>query len=81
MEKRWVLASKCNEDTVTKIAEQLNIDQSLAQILVNRNICDFDQAKDFFRPQIEHLHNPFLMKDMDVAIDRIEKALANHEKF
>ncbi|MCZ4245386.1 single-stranded-DNA-specific exonuclease RecJ [Pedobacter punctiformis] len=81
MEKRWVLASKCNNDTVTTIAEQLNIDQSLAEILVNRNICDFDQARDFFRPQIDHLHDPFLMKDMDLAIDRIAKAIANEEKI
>ncbi|WP_131539271.1 single-stranded-DNA-specific exonuclease RecJ [Pedobacter nototheniae] len=81
MEKRWVLASKCNDDTVTTIAEQLNIDRSLAEILVNRNICDFDQAKDFFRPQIDHLHDPFLMKDMDIAINRIEKAMTNGEKI
>jgi single-stranded-DNA-specific exonuclease len=81
MEKRWVLASDCNDGTVTKIAEQLNIDRSLAQILVQRNICDFDQAKDFFRPDLDHLHDPFLMKDMDVAIARIETALATHEKI
>ncbi|UKT64140.1 single-stranded-DNA-specific exonuclease RecJ [Pedobacter mucosus] len=81
MEKRWVQASNCNDDTINTIAEQLNIDRSLAQILVQRNICDFDQAKDFFRPDITHLHNPFLMKDMDVAIERIEKALASHEKI
>jgi single-stranded-DNA-specific exonuclease len=81
MEKRWVLASDCNDDTVTKIAEQLNIDRSLAQILVQRNICDFDQAKDYFRPDLDHLPDPFLMKDMDVAIARIEAALATHEKI
>ncbi|MBC6112524.1 single-stranded-DNA-specific exonuclease RecJ [Pedobacter fastidiosus] len=81
MEKRWVQASNCNDDTITTIAEQLNIDRSLAQILVQRNICDYDQAKDFFRPDLDHLHDPFLMKDMDVAIERIEKALASHEKI
>lgn len=81
MEKRWVLASNCDDATITTIAEQLNIDRSLAQILVQRNICDFDQAKDFFRPDLDHLHNPFLMKDMDAAIARIETALANHEKI
>jgi len=81
MEKRWVLASNCNDATITTIAEQLNIDRSLAQILVQRNICDFDQAKDFFRPDLDHLHNPFLMKDMDAAIARIETALAAHEKI
>lgn len=81
MEKRWVLASDCDDDTVAKVAEQLNIDRSLAQILVQRNICDFDQAKSFFRPDLNHLHDPFLMKDMDVAIARIETALASHEKI
>ncbi|PWS30807.1 single-stranded-DNA-specific exonuclease RecJ [Pedobacter paludis] len=81
MEKRWVQASNCNDDTITTIAEQLNIDRSLAQILVQRNVCNYDQAKDFFRPDLDHLHNPFLMKDMDVAVERIEKALASHEKI
>lgn len=81
MEKRWVLASDCNDAAVTKIAEQLNIDRSLAQILVQRNICDFDQAKDFFRPDLNHLHDPFMMKDMDVAVARIEAALAAQEKI
>jgi len=81
MEKRWVLTSNCNDDTVKNIAEQLNIDRSLAQILVQRNICDFDQAKSFFRPELTHLHDPFLMKDMDLAIHRIEKALSLHEKI
>ena len=74
-------ASDSNDDTVTTITEQLNIDRSLAQILVQRNICDFDQAKDFFRPDLQHLHDPFLMKDMDVAINRIERAISNHEKI
>ncbi|WP_316798574.1 single-stranded-DNA-specific exonuclease RecJ [Pedobacter frigidisoli] len=81
MEKRWVKASVCNDDTVTKITEALNIDRSLAQILVQRNICSFEEAKDFFRPDLNHLHNPFLMKDMDVAIQRIDDALASHEKI
>ncbi|WP_231464110.1 single-stranded-DNA-specific exonuclease RecJ [Pedobacter sp. Leaf132] len=81
MEKRWVKASDCNDDTVNKIAEELNIDRSLAQILVQRNICSFDEAKDFFRPNLDHLHNPFLMKDMDVAVARIEVAIDNQEKI
>ncbi|WP_231492167.1 single-stranded-DNA-specific exonuclease RecJ [Pedobacter sp. Leaf170] len=81
MEKRWVKASDCNDDTVNKIAEELNIDRSLAQILVQRNICSFDEAKDFFRPNLNHLHNPFLMKDMDVAVARIEVAIDNQEKI
>ncbi|WP_443944587.1 single-stranded-DNA-specific exonuclease RecJ [Pedobacter sp. AW1-32] len=81
MEKRWVLAPTCNEDTIDAISEQLNIDRALAQILVQRGICDFEQARYFFRPDLTHLHDPFLMKDMDLAISRIEKALAGDEKI
>jgi single-stranded-DNA-specific exonuclease len=74
MEKRWVLASSCNDATVNEISDQLNIDRALAQILVQRNICSFEEARNFFRPELTHLHDPFLMKDMDKAIDRVENA-------
>lgn len=81
MEKRWVLDVSGNKQTVKTLAEQLNIDTSLAQILVQRGLTTFDEAKYFFRPQLEHLHDPFLMKDMEQAIERIEIALAKGEKI
>jgi single-stranded-DNA-specific exonuclease len=81
MEKRWVQATKGNQEQTDSLAQQLNIDPSLAQILVQRGIVTFDQAKDFFRPQISQLHDPFLMKDMDLAIDRIDLALSRSEKI
>lgn len=81
MEKRWVQAVQGNKETTDLLAQQLNIDQSLAQILVQRGISSFEEAKDFFRPQMAQLHDPFLMKDMDKAISRIELALSNHEKI
>jgi len=81
MEKRWVLASSCNDATVKEISDQLNIDRALAQILVQRNICSFEEARNFFRPEIAHLHDPFLMKDMDKAIERIDLALETGEKI
>jgi single-stranded-DNA-specific exonuclease len=81
MEKRWVKAVQSNKETVDQLAQQLNIPVSLAQILIQRGIKTFDEAKDFFRPQLAHLHNPFLMKDMDKAINRIEVALAKQEKL
>lgn len=81
MEKRWVNATNCNEETVTELANELNIDNTLARILVQRNVCNFTEAKDFFRPELAKLHNPFLMKDMDLAIARIEQALDNEEKI
>ncbi|TKC04376.1 single-stranded-DNA-specific exonuclease RecJ [Pedobacter frigoris] len=81
MKKRWVQAEKGNKETIESLAQQLNIDNSLAQVLVHRGISSFDQARDYFRPQMAHLHDPFLMKDMDKAILRIETALKNNEKI
>jgi single-stranded-DNA-specific exonuclease len=80
MEKRWVQVSNCNDDTVTTIQEQLNINRALAQILVQRDITTFDEAKDFFRPDLRMIHDPFLMKDMEQAVLRIEEAIARGEK-
>lgn len=81
MEKRWVQAVHGKEETMDVLAQQLNIDTSLAGILVQRGISSFDEAKAFFRPQLTQLHDPFLMKDMDKAIARIDRALAAEEKI
>jgi single-stranded-DNA-specific exonuclease len=81
MEKRWVLKEKGDFETVTKLQNELTIDIHLANLLVQRGIRTFEEAKSFFRPQLTDLHDPFLMKDMDLAIDRIEKAIHNKEKI
>lgn len=81
MEKRWVENKLSDEKVVSLLADQLNINSIIATLLVNRGITCFEQAEQFFRPKLEHLHDPFLMKDMDVAISRIEKAIANGEKI
>lgn len=81
MKKRWVQVGKGDAETIDTLAQLLNINRSLAQILVQRGIHSFDQAKDYFRPQLSQLHDPFLMKDMDTAIERISKALAREEKI
>ncbi len=81
MEKRWTLSAACDEKTVETLANELNIDKNLAQILVQRGITDYEKARYFFRPQLNHLHDPFLMKDMEHAISRISLALQNEEKI
>lgn len=81
MEKRWVQAAAADEDIRDSLAQQLNIDKKLAEILAQRGIRSFDEAKDFFRPKMEDLHDPFLMKDMDKAVRRIEEALAENERI
>ncbi|HNW75781.1 MAG TPA: single-stranded-DNA-specific exonuclease RecJ [Bacteroidales bacterium] len=81
MEKHWVLKPQGDPETVKRIAGELNIDRYLATLLVQRGIRSYGEAKSFFRPKIEDLHDPFLMKDMDKAIERISRALQNGEKI
>lgn len=81
MKKRWVRAAKGNIETTDLLAQQLNINSNLAEILVQRGISCFDSARDYFRPQMSHLHDPFLMKDMDKAIERIDLAFTKNEKI
>ena len=80
MQKRWKIKPQVDQYSVTKLAGELNIDSVIANILVQRGITNFDEAKKFFRPSLNDLHNPFLMKDMDKAIARLEKAITLNEK-
>ncbi|HNR20956.1 MAG TPA: single-stranded-DNA-specific exonuclease RecJ [Bacteroidia bacterium] len=77
---RWGSKNTFNADEVAALAKALNINVVLAQLLMQRGVRTYDEAKDFFRPTLDSLHDPFLMKDMDVAINRIEKAITSKEK-
>jgi single-stranded-DNA-specific exonuclease len=81
MKKRWVQAATADKENIDSLAQQLNIDKKLAEILVQRGLRTFEDAKDFFRPKMEDLHDPFLMKDMDKAIQRIDLALEENERI
>jgi len=81
MQKRWVVKPGADQALVKSLAKQLNINPILTSLLIQRGISTFEQARHFFRPLLEHLHDPFLMKDMDKAIDRIEKAIASQERI
>lgn len=81
MEKRWVQAAQNDQETTESLAQQLNIDNSLARVLVQRGISSFDEARNYFRPQLDDLHDPFLIKDMEKAIARIDHALASDESI
>ena len=78
---RWTLKAKPEDSKVNHLKNVLNIDHTIATLLVQRGVEDFETAKDFFRPSLDHLHDPFLMKDMQKAVDRIQKALANNERI
>lgn len=80
MQKRWVVKEAPDAAKVQNLAESLNISQILATILCQRGITSYDQAKTFFRPLLENLHDPFLFQDMDKAIDRLIQALHSQER-
>src|ERR1700740_2200383 len=81
LEKRWNIKDNGSNQTVSELQEQLNVDRIIASLLYQRNITSFEEAKSFFRPDLNELHDPFLMKDMDKAISRIETAIKNNEKI
>src|SRR5579859_4534178 len=70
MQKRWSIKENADEETINQLAAALTIDPVLSKLLVQRGIDNFDDARYFFRPDHRHLHDPFLMKDMEKAIDR-----------
>lgn len=78
---RWTLKPQPNSEIVYSLAKELNIDNTLAILLVQRGITNFEEAKKFFRPSLENLHDPYLMKDMDIAVQRIEKAISQNENI
>jgi single-stranded-DNA-specific exonuclease len=80
MIKRWV-KKEYDVDAAQKLNEELKIHPILTALLIQRKIYNYEEAKHFFRPSLNHLHDPFLMKDMDKAIDRIKSAMLNKEKI
>jgi single-stranded-DNA-specific exonuclease len=78
---RWTLKSKPEKEKVQKLQNELQINEIIATLLVQRGIETFDQARQFFRPSLADLHDPYLMKDMEKAVSRIEKAIADGENI
>ncbi|MBV1888443.1 MAG: single-stranded-DNA-specific exonuclease RecJ [Urechidicola sp.] len=78
---RWILKEQPNVEKVNALSKSLGVDILISKLLVQRGIETFDEAKHFFRPNLNDLHNPYLMKDMDVAVVRIEKAIASNENI
>ena len=81
IEKRWVVKPQGNPEAVAAMAAATGISPVLANLLVQRGIDTLEKAKKFFNPQLSDLHDPFLMKDMDKAGERVERAVRNREKI
>jgi len=80
METKWILHQPVDKQQVDEIVKVLNIDENLATLLVQRGITNYEEAKTFFRPSLSQLHDPFLMKDMDKAVERVLRAIEEGEK-
>jgi single-stranded-DNA-specific exonuclease len=78
--KRWVV-KEIDTALARTLQDELKLNPVLARLLVQRNIRTFEEARIFFRPSLDHLHDPFLMKDMDKAVDRINAAMMHNEKI
>ena len=80
MEKRWILHTP-DPEAIERLRLDLKLNPVLLQLLVNRGITDLETARKFFRPQETPLHSPWLMKDMEKAVDRLQQALNQGEKI
>ena len=80
-EKKWIFKDAADHETVSRLSSELGVDPVLAELLVQRGVNTFQEARSFFRPDLANLHDPFLMKDMDKAVDRLCKAVCSGEKI
>lgn len=78
---KWVYKPLPDKETVRALSKAINVSPRLASILIQRGITTYEAAKKFFRPSMDDLHDPFLMKDMDKAVNRLNTAIANKEKI
>ena len=79
-EREWRLRAPADPENVKQLSAELGVDPVLATLLVHRGIRTFEEARSFFRPNLSDIHDPFLMKDMDKAVERLEKAVYGNEK-
>ena len=80
-DSKWILANPAPAEKVGRLSAEVGIDRVLAELLVRRGVETFEQARAFFRPSLQNLHDPFLMKDMDKAVERLHKAISESEKI
>ncbi len=81
MQKKWIIKNQPSPELIKSLSAQLNISNPIATLLAQRNILDFNTAKDFFRPSLDQLHDPFLMADMDKAVQRLIDGINKKEKI
>jgi single-stranded-DNA-specific exonuclease len=80
MQKSWRIKNPAEINDLKHLSAALNVDMTIANLLIQRGIKTFSEARSFFRPKLTDLHDPFLMKDMDKAVIRIKNAIDNNER-
>ena len=78
---RWTLKPQPEQSKIDYLENVLQVSPLMASLLLQRGIEDYDEAREFFRPQLDHLHDPFLMKDMTKAVERIRHAIEADENI
>lgn len=81
MRNRWLILPQPDPDKAQKLAKELEFPMEITGLLLKRGVSTFEEARTFFKPSLDHLHDPFLLKDMNIAVERIEKAINNNEKI
>ena len=78
---RWTIKPKPTQEEIDSLSAELKVEPLIAHLLLQRGISNYDEAKRFFRPELSQLHDPFLMKDMQKAVERLEQAMDNGENI
>lgn len=78
---RWTLSPSPEATQVTRLSKEINVPETIARVLINRNIDTYEKAKEYFRPSFAMLHDPFLIKGMDRAVERIARAISDNQKM
>ena len=81
MEYVWKQKPKTAQAAIEKLSRDINVNATLANMLINRGVANFEQAKDYFRPSLNLLHDPFLLQDMDAAVKRLQQSITNQERI
>ena len=81
VDRKWIVKEPGNPALVRQLSAELGIDHVLANLLIQRTIKSYEQAREFFRPDLARLHDPFLMTDMDKAVRRLDQAIKDQESI
>lgn len=79
--KKWIFSDSPDINAIDQLSKKINVNPVLTKILLQRGIASYEEAKAFFRPELDELHDPFLMKDMEKAVQRIDAALEQQENI